>query len=62
MTTTLNCIINDIVIYYLKLLMLQKKKLYYDNVILNSKNKMETMWKSTKQKQAKQITNWEFSH
>lgn len=40
---TLNCIINDIVRYYIKLAKLQK--LNYDKKILISKNKMETVWK-----------------
>jgi hypothetical protein len=43
MTMTLNFIINHIVRFYLK-----TSKLYYAKIILNSKNKMETMWKIIK--------------
>jgi hypothetical protein len=52
MTTALICIINDMVRYYVKLSKLQKK-LHYDKMILNSKNKMETTWKIIKTETSK---------
>jgi hypothetical protein len=48
MTTNFNCITNDTVRHYLSKGIKVAKKIHHNKMILNSKNKMESMWKIIK--------------